>query len=124
MSIDAKKHIRLVLVMLLIAASSAALAQGIRSSLTDQVIINTQRLSDLERRMYNVETGGSSLAMDSAARITLLNDRILNQQREIEQLKSVLLGVAIFIITHLVGFVIYMLKRRFVEPQGSHISMP
>lgn len=106
--------LRAILIFTLVFSSALGLTQS--RSVSDQVIINTQRLYDLERRMSQIEQGGSELAGQTAARTTINDIKIDALAKEIHDIRSVLTGVAIFVLTHVFGFIIYLLKNRVALP--------
>lgn len=103
---------KVAIISVMLLGSGFALTQS--RTTNDQIVINTQRLYDLERRMTQLEQGGSNLAADTAARTTINDIKIESLKAELHDIRSVLVAVAIFVATHMTGFIVYLIKYRFI----------
>lgn len=108
------RHAKVLLVSTLILASGLAFTQS-RPSLPDQVIINTQRISDIERRIDYIERRLSSVA-DHTSRDDIISAQ---QSKELQEIRNVLFGVGVFTVSNLVGLLLFLLKDRLFGKANS-----
>lgn len=102
------RHAKLIILLLLVSVSAAA--QRISS---EQVIINTQKLADLERRVESLENRIIILTRESlnhSARDDLVSNNLME---DIAQIRSIGFWLISFTITNLVGLLLFLLKDRF-----------
>ena len=72
-------------------------------AIQNQVITNTEQLRSLEYRVNRLETGGSSLALETANNLAVLRNRVDNDIEQFRDLRTLVYSILGFVIVQLAG---------------------
>lgn len=126
------RSLSIVLLLLLMALAPGQRRLDSDEAIRTQVVRNTQLLVDLERRVTNLETGGSAVALNAEAQIQVMKNEqdhlaVTDQQlaERLDRDEKLVVSILVFLVIQLIGLAVFGVQsyiRRRVTIERHHES--
>ncbi len=108
-----RHHFGLALVWFLAGAVLSSPVQNLpEGTMRDQIVTNTERLSNLERQLRDAQVNMNTANL-LAIKVGVMDNQIETQAKEIDSLRSIVYGALTLATTSLVGMLGFLLRSWF-----------